>query len=193
MTGVTSDRKLQESIAQENEIHHDLVQGDFLDTYRNLSYKNIMGQLWASEFCEQVGGDETDEVSADWLCVVKAQFILKTDDDQYVDLYEALVLASRYSRSEQYVKNRFLLCPVLRGLPILVTFRFHLANTELFPVRETRPASGMFPPRKSPARPSLISTQLTALVGSTSPTPALRPPWPGPPPPQSSSGLTTSG
>ena len=31
-----------------------MVQGDFLDTYRNLSYKSIMGQLWASEFCEQV-------------------------------------------------------------------------------------------------------------------------------------------
>ena len=54
------------------------------------------------------------------LCVLKAQFILKTDDDQYVDLYEALVLTSRYSLSEQYVKNRFILCPVLRGLPILV-------------------------------------------------------------------------
>ena len=45
---------MQESIARENELHHDIVQGDFLDTYRNLSYKNIMGQLWASEFCEQV-------------------------------------------------------------------------------------------------------------------------------------------
>ena len=66
--------------------------------------------------------EETDQVSDDWLCVVKAQFILKTDDDQYVDLYEALVVARRYYRSEQYVKNRFLLCPVLRGLPILVTF-----------------------------------------------------------------------
>ena len=52
---------------------------------------------------------------------MKAQFILKTDDDQYVDLYEALVLAGRYSRSLQYVRNRFLLCPVLRGLPVLVS------------------------------------------------------------------------
>ena len=51
---------------------------------------------------------------------MKAEFIVKTDDDQYVDLYEALVVARRYSRSEEYVKNRFILCPVLRGLPILV-------------------------------------------------------------------------
>ena len=62
--------------------------------------------------------DETDQVR---LCAMKAQFILKTDDDQYVDLYEALVLAGRYSRSLQYVRNRFLLCPVLRGLPVLVS------------------------------------------------------------------------
>ena len=52
--GSTPNSQLQESIARENELHHDIVQGDFLDTYRNLSYKSIMGQLWASEFCEQV-------------------------------------------------------------------------------------------------------------------------------------------
>ena len=51
---------------------------------------------------------------------MKAEFIVKTDDDQYVDLYEAPVVARRFSRSEEYVKNRFILCPVLNGLPILV-------------------------------------------------------------------------
>ena len=60
------------------------------------------------------------EVSADSLCAVKAEFILKTDDDQYVDLYEALVLARRYSGTVQYLSNRFLLCPVQRGLEIQV-------------------------------------------------------------------------
>ena len=47
-----------------------LIQGDFLDTYHNLSYKEIMGNLWISEFCEQ------------------AEFVVKTDDDQFIDLYE---------------------------------------------------------------------------------------------------------
>ena len=61
---------MQENIAKENEEHHDIVQGDFLDTYRNLSYKNIMGKLWVSQFCEQ------------------AEFVVKTDDDQFIDLYE---------------------------------------------------------------------------------------------------------
>ena len=43
--------------------------GDFLDTYRNLSYKNVFGKLWVSNFCEQ------------------ADFVVKTDDDMFVDLY----------------------------------------------------------------------------------------------------------
>ena len=43
--------------------------GDFLDTYRNLSYKSILGKLWVSNFCEQ------------------ADFVIKADDDMFVDLY----------------------------------------------------------------------------------------------------------
>ena len=45
---------------------------------------------------------------------------MKTDDDQYIDLYEVLVLTRMYSKSPQYVSSRFLLCPVWRGMPILV-------------------------------------------------------------------------
>ena len=35
-----------------------------------LMFQAIMGNLWLSEFCEQ------------------ADFVVKTDDDQFVDLYE---------------------------------------------------------------------------------------------------------
>ena len=54
LLGATTDRQLQESIGRENDEHHDIVQGEFLDIYRNLSYKNIMGKLWVSEFRQQV-------------------------------------------------------------------------------------------------------------------------------------------
>ena len=100
--GATPSQSLQENITKENEEHHDIIQGDFLDTYRNLSYKNIMGKLWVSQFCGQ------------------AKFVVKADDDQYVDLHEVMVLTGRYSKSVEYMSNRFLLCPVWRGLPILV-------------------------------------------------------------------------
>jgi beta-1,3-galactosyltransferase 1 len=57
---------MQPGLVEEARQEQDIVQGDFADTYRNLSYKNIMGKLWVATFCEQ------------------AQFVVKTDDDMYV-------------------------------------------------------------------------------------------------------------
>ena len=54
----------------ENRKFGDIVQGDFVDSYNNLSFKGIMGNLWVAEFCEQ------------------ADFVVKTDDDLYYDLFE---------------------------------------------------------------------------------------------------------
>ena len=51
-----------------------LFQGGFHDSYHNLSYKNIFGKLWVSTFCEQ------------------AEFVVKTDDDMYIDLYATYAL-----------------------------------------------------------------------------------------------------
>ena len=70
IAGSTSDTKLQKSIEDENQKFGDIIQGDFVDTYHNLSYKAIMGNLWAAEFCEQ------------------AEFVVKADDDIFIDLYE---------------------------------------------------------------------------------------------------------
>ena len=50
----------------------------------------------------------------------QAKFVVKTDDDQYIDLYEVLILTARYLESPHYIMDRFLLCPVWRGMPILV-------------------------------------------------------------------------
>ena len=30
----------------------DIVQGTFLDTYKNLTYKSVMGQHWVSTYCQ---------------------------------------------------------------------------------------------------------------------------------------------
>ena len=70
LLGSPDDVKKQEMLQEENKKHRDIVQGDFLDTYHNLSYKAIMGHLWVSEFC------------------VHAEFVVKTDDDMFIDLYE---------------------------------------------------------------------------------------------------------
>ena len=69
-TGFTLDENIQSSLVEESQEYGDLVQGDFLDNYYNLSYKAIMGNLWVAEFCSQ------------------AEFLVKTDDDMFVDMYE---------------------------------------------------------------------------------------------------------
>ena len=88
LLGATDDTNLQKSISEESSAHGDIVQGEFLDTYHNLSYKAIMGNLWVSEFCEQ------------------AEFVVKTDDDMFVDLFEVYALTRKYLKSTNYVRNR---------------------------------------------------------------------------------------
>ena len=70
--GLTSDEKQQNLIMKENIQYADIVQGNFVDKYRNISYKATMGNLWVSEFCEQ------------------AEFVVKADDDTCVDIFEVI-------------------------------------------------------------------------------------------------------
>ncbi|GAB0098232.1 Hexosyltransferase [Sergentomyia squamirostris] len=68
---ITDQAKLKE----ENRKHRDLVQGSFLDTYRNMTYKHAMVLKWFIYSCPE------------------ALFLLKTDDDVFVNtptLYDSL-------------------------------------------------------------------------------------------------------
>ena len=47
-----------------------------------------MGNVWVSEFCEQ------------------AEFVVKADDDQFIDLYEVYFLTRAYLNSSDYTTNR---------------------------------------------------------------------------------------
>ena len=79
---------MQKKIYKESEKYEDIIQGDFNDTYHNLSYKAVMGNVWVSEFCEQ------------------AEFVVKADDDQFIDLYEVYFLTRAYLNSSDYTTNR---------------------------------------------------------------------------------------
>lgn len=61
-------------IEEEYLLHKDIVQGDFVESYRHLSYKHIMGLKYAVHYCPQ------------------ASWILKMDDDIAVDIYQFLTL-----------------------------------------------------------------------------------------------------
>ncbi|NXG11142.1 B3GT1 galactosyltransferase, partial [Sakesphorus luctuosus] len=42
---------LRPQLREEDELHRDLLQQDFLDTYHNLTLKTLMGLEWVSRFC----------------------------------------------------------------------------------------------------------------------------------------------
>ncbi|XP_076766368.1 beta-1,3-galactosyltransferase 5 isoform X2 [Xylocopa sonorina] len=59
------------NILNESKKHNDLLQGDFLDSYQNLTLKHLMGLRWASSECA-------------------ATFLIKTDDDIVIDIFEVV-------------------------------------------------------------------------------------------------------
>ncbi|XP_052266574.1 beta-1,3-galactosyltransferase 1-like [Dreissena polymorpha] len=86
LLGKTFDNRLQESVMRENDIHHDIVQEMFIDTYQNLTYKTIMGFKWASTKCSN------------------AHFVMKTDDDMWVNV-PALVKLLSGTDLENYLQT----------------------------------------------------------------------------------------
>lgn len=67
VVGLVNSVTLQEEMDLENEVHKDLLQGNFYDSYRNLTYKHVMALKWFVYNCPNVG------------------YLLKTDDDAFVN------------------------------------------------------------------------------------------------------------
>lgn len=62
----------QEALLDESRRFNDILQGDFLDTYKNLTFKHLMGLQWATNNCKHV------------------RYIMKMDDDIIVNIYDLL-------------------------------------------------------------------------------------------------------
>ena len=68
LLGKPKNESLHSMVLWENSVHHDILEEDFVDSYMNLTYKTIMGFKWAVTYCPNV------------------QYVLKTDDDMYVNI-----------------------------------------------------------------------------------------------------------
>ncbi|KAK9886751.1 hypothetical protein WA026_018403 [Henosepilachna vigintioctopunctata] len=66
--GAVSNSSLEKELIEENQNYSDFVQGSFADTYRNLTYKHVMVFKYAIYHCPE------------------AKYILKTDDDVFVNM-----------------------------------------------------------------------------------------------------------
>lgn len=99
--GSVSDQHLMALVGMESERYGDIVQEDFVDSYRNLTYKAIAGLKWAASFCS------------------RATYILKTDDDILVNWYRLLdyvhkVVEPQYGGQGLILCNQWLRMKIIR-------------------------------------------------------------------------------
>jgi hypothetical protein len=82
--------KIQLEIELENKVYGDIEQGNFIDSYRNMTYKHAMVFKWFLESCRNV------------------KYLLKTDDDVFINtplLYEYL---KEEDRTIQQISTRLI-------------------------------------------------------------------------------------
>jgi hypothetical protein len=91
MIGMASDWMREQSLDAEGLLRGDLVQGNFQDSYHNLTYKHVMALKWVKYHCPE------------------ARYVLKTDDDVFVHLPDLLELIS----NSTFPEENLILCDVI--------------------------------------------------------------------------------
>ncbi|XP_029308989.1 beta-1,3-galactosyltransferase 2-like [Cottoperca gobio] len=76
----------QRMLEAESRRYHDIIQQDFLDTYKNLTFKTLMGINWVAIHCPQAG------------------YVMKTDSDMFVNTEN---LIYKLLRPEQQLKKNY--------------------------------------------------------------------------------------
>ncbi|XP_046358286.2 beta-1,3-galactosyltransferase 1-like [Haliotis rufescens] len=95
MCGETTDRALQEQLIRESGTYGDIVQGNFLDSYRNLTYKHVMALCWITSQCHDV------------------RTVVKVDDDVLINIFKLV----SYSVQIGHYHNNLYCSAFQRGKP----------------------------------------------------------------------------
>ncbi|CAG2204588.1 unnamed protein product [Mytilus edulis] len=66
--GKTENATLQKDLENESKIYMDIIQGNYIDSYRNLTYKLVFSLFWLNNFCKN------------------AKFVIKMDDDIIINI-----------------------------------------------------------------------------------------------------------
>ena len=97
MMGKTEEKSVNDTIKLESNIYGDIVQEDFLDSYKNLTYKGIMAMKWISTYCNHT------------------KYILKVDDDIITNTFIVLRHLKSIEKYENYTKKS-VMCLVWRNM-----------------------------------------------------------------------------
>lgn len=126
LLGATQDTQLQQQVENESRLYGDIIQGNFVDVYRNLTYKTVMGHMWVSIFCSQ------------------AEVVVKADDDSYIDMYAVFFITRPHLHTEQYRIGSWMMGPTRHGnsLHILRNGKWSVTNEEVDPSIKEYPIFG---------------------------------------------------
>ncbi|XP_076275523.1 beta-1,3-galactosyltransferase 1-like isoform X3 [Rhynchophorus ferrugineus] len=97
--GMVIDQQLQEEIEMESKLYGDIIQGNFIDSYHNLTYKTVMSLKYVVYHCPKV------------------LYILKIDDDSFVNT-PLLLNFLKNDLSPNGAANLFL-CNDMTGSPVI--------------------------------------------------------------------------
>ncbi len=94
----SNDSKSDSLLRNENVVHRDIIQGDFIDSYDNMTLKSLLGLKWVSRYCHG------------------AKYYMKADEDIIVNL-PFLVTILNKRKPERSIMGAFMgHAPVIRGL-----------------------------------------------------------------------------
>lgn len=117
--GLSLDASINSLVDSEASKYSDLVQGNFVDSYKNLTYKHLAGYKWVMRFCNS------------------SSFIMKVDDDAFVDVFKVVstlkyMFLSDYGNSLIAIRPAGILaCSVFpEGTPVKRNGKWALSHSE---------------------------------------------------------------
>jgi hypothetical protein len=116
LTGLSGSNEINEKLHHEFELFSDIIQENFLDTYKNLTLKTLMGFKWVSQYCSN------------------AKFILKVDDDVVVNtVYLVNYLSQELLKNDKM--NNTLICHFYKKAHVFRNkdSKFYLSKEEFKP------------------------------------------------------------
>ena len=102
----------QDGLLFESEQYHDIVQENFQDSYRNLTFKGIAALKWISLHCSH------------------AKYVLKTDDDIFVNMFTLLRHLQSVEKAGGGEASGFIMCLVWSRMKVMRTGKWRVDVSE---------------------------------------------------------------
>ncbi|XP_061197868.1 beta-1,3-galactosyltransferase 1-like [Saccostrea echinata] len=88
LLGNPQNLTIQTQVIVESVQYHDIIQEDFIDSYRNLSIKSVALLRWVSQFCND------------------AEYVLKTDDDMFIHIRNLISILKNKNPTNAVIGKR---------------------------------------------------------------------------------------